>query len=116
MYLSLFFFILDDRDNSDTLVEFVDMILKDQDYNNDGFTPLHCAVVNGHIDTVKLLLRHGADRDLETDVCKVFIEISASTPSFLLRVHSDTLDKCPCNICRDYIDGNRCMDWDILDF
>ena len=27
----------EESDNTDTLVEFVDMILKDQDNNNDGF-------------------------------------------------------------------------------
>lgn len=27
----------DKEDSTDTLVEFVDMILKDQDYNNDGY-------------------------------------------------------------------------------
>ena len=31
----LFSFLL--ADSTDTLVEFVDMILKDQDYNNDGY-------------------------------------------------------------------------------
>lgn len=32
--------------------------------NKLGDTPLHCAAVRGHTDVVKILLEHGAERDI----------------------------------------------------
>ena len=34
----------------------------------NGFTPLHCAAADNDLQAIELLLSHGADPDLKTDV------------------------------------------------
>lgn len=37
------------------------------DFDKDGYTPLHLAVKRGHIEIVKLLIGNGADKDMKSD-------------------------------------------------
>ena len=41
----------------------------------DGYPPLHGAAQNGQLEVVRLLLRHGADKELKTNYGKKPVDI-----------------------------------------
>lgn len=46
------------------------------DRGENGFTPLHYAVEQGHYDIVLLLLSHGADKNIENDFCETPLDLA----------------------------------------